>query len=46
MITPAAHGPSGPVVVVAEHWDGKLSPLTRELAVCARSIADALGRRS
>lgn len=31
------------VVVVAEHWDGKLSPLTSELAVCARRIADLLG---
>jgi electron transfer flavoprotein alpha subunit len=43
MITPTAHGPSGPVVVVAEHWDGILSPLTRELAVCARSMAEVWG---
>jgi electron transfer flavoprotein alpha subunit len=40
---PSANNPTGPVVVVAEHRDCKLSPLTNELSVCARRIADWLG---
>jgi electron transfer flavoprotein alpha subunit len=31
------------VVAVAEHRDGQLSPITKELAACARRIADLLG---
>jgi electron transfer flavoprotein alpha subunit len=38
----SAHSENGPVVVVAEHRDGQLSPLTNELAVCAQRTAEML----
>jgi electron transfer flavoprotein alpha subunit len=32
--------------VIAEHWDGEIRPITRELAALARTLADASGGRS
>jgi electron transfer flavoprotein alpha subunit len=32
--------------VIAEHWEGKIRPVTRELVALARSLADASGGRS
>ena len=39
----AAKGQGGPVLVVAGHREGRLSPLTLELAACGQALADALG---
>jgi len=37
---------SGPVVAVAEHVKGRLSPVSLELAACARELASALGSQA
>ncbi len=37
---------SGPVVAVAEHTEGRLAPVSLELAACARELASALGSQA